>query len=76
MRKCILQLKRFRARGINEKQGFTLVEIMVAVFLSTIVLGGVYGIWTQVSRHILSNAKQKLQHEETALIIFKMTLSR
>ena len=47
-----------------KKQGFTLVEIMVAVFLSTIVLGGVYGIWTQVSRHIsISNAKQKLQHE-------------
>jgi type II secretory pathway component PulJ len=42
----------------------TLVEVMVAIFISTIVLTAIYGVWIRVQRQIArSNAKQTLQHE-------------
>lgn len=48
----------------NIRKGVTLVEIMVAVFLSTIVLTAIYGVWIRVGRQIArSNAKQTLQNE-------------
>lgn len=48
----------------RKTQGFTLVEVMVAIFLSTIVLTAVYGVWIRVQREIAkSNARQTLQNE-------------
>ncbi|GAB4269712.1 MAG: hypothetical protein Kow0029_05910 [Candidatus Rifleibacteriota bacterium] len=48
----------------KNKRAMTLVEVMVATFLSTIVLTAIYGVWTRVSRQIArSNAKQTLQNE-------------
>lgn len=45
-------------------QGITLVEMMVAIFVSTIVLAAVYGVWSRVQRQITrSHAKQTLQNE-------------
>ncbi len=46
------------------KKGFTLVEVMVAILVSTVVCGGIYGIWSEVTRRVsLSSAKQRLQNE-------------
>ncbi len=48
----------------RRNKGFTLVEVMVAVFLSTIVLTAIYGVWIRVQREISrSNARQTLQSE-------------
>ena len=48
----------------GKTQGFTLVEVMVAIFLSTIVLSAVYGVWIRVQREIAkSHARQTLQSE-------------
>ncbi|MDD3148559.1 MAG: prepilin-type N-terminal cleavage/methylation domain-containing protein [Candidatus Riflebacteria bacterium] len=45
-------------------KGFTLVEVMVAIFLSTIVLTAIYGVWIRVQREIAkSHARQTLQSE-------------
>lgn len=46
------------------RKGFTLVEMMVAVFVSTIVLAAIYGVWMRVQREVArSHAKQTLQNE-------------
>lgn len=51
-----------RARGI------TLVEMTVALFLSTIVLTGIYGVWTRVRREMTrANARQTLQNDLRAV---------
>ena len=48
----------------RRKTGFTLVEVMVAIFLSTIVLTAIYGVWIRVQREIAkSHARQTLQSE-------------
>ncbi|MDN5278811.1 MAG: hypothetical protein PWR01_2776 [Clostridiales bacterium] len=48
----------------TNKRAMTLVEVMVAIFISTIVLTAIYGVWIRVQRQIArSNAKQTLQHE-------------
>lgn len=48
----------------TKNRGFTLVEVMVAVFLSTIVLTAVYAVWLRVTRKISkSNARQTLQQQ-------------
>ena len=48
----------------HRKTGFTLVEVMVAIFLSTIVLTAIYGVWIRVQREIAkSHARQTLQNE-------------
>ena len=48
----------------RRKTGFTLVEVMVAIFLSTIVLTAIYGVWIRVQREIAkSHARQTLQNE-------------
>jgi prepilin-type N-terminal cleavage/methylation domain-containing protein len=47
-----------------KNKGFTLVEVMVAVFLSTVVCAGIYGVWTEVTRRVaLATTKQSLQNE-------------
>ncbi len=52
----------------RNRSGFTLVELMVAIFVSTIVLGAVYGVWMRVQRQIArSHAKQSLQNELRAI---------
>ena len=51
-------------KNINEKKAFTLVEIMIAIMITTIVLTSVYAIWSKVSRGISRSAtRQKLQNE-------------
>lgn len=48
----------------RKTQGFTLVEVMVAIFLSTIVLTAIYGVWIRVQSEIAkSHARQTLQNE-------------
>ncbi len=50
------------------KRGITLIEMMVAVFISTIVLAAVYGVWMRVQRQIArSHAKQTLQNDLRAI---------
>jgi prepilin-type N-terminal cleavage/methylation domain-containing protein len=52
----------------RKSSGFTLVEMMVAVFISTIVLTAIYGVWIRVHRQIgRSHAKQTLQNELRAI---------
>lgn len=47
-----------------KNKGFTLVEVMIAVFLSTVVCGAIYGIWSEVTRRVtLATTKQSLQSE-------------
>ena len=47
-----------------KKSGFTLVEVMVAVFISTIVLSSAYMIWSRVQLGISKSVtKQNLQNE-------------
>lgn len=49
---------------ISRTRGVTLVELAVALFLSTIVLTGIYGVWTRVRREMTrSNARQSLQND-------------
>ncbi|MBP5470543.1 MAG: prepilin-type N-terminal cleavage/methylation domain-containing protein, partial [Candidatus Riflebacteria bacterium] len=46
------------------KKAFTLVEIMVAILMTTIVLTAAYTIWSRIQRGIaISNTKQILQSE-------------
>ncbi len=48
----------------RKKTGFTMVEMMVAMFLSTIVLSAIYGVWIRIQREIArSNTRQTLQNE-------------
>ncbi len=50
--------------SIKFKKAFTLVEIMVAILLSTIVLSAAFMIWTRVSKGIArSHTRQILQNE-------------
>ncbi|MGM0599801.1 MAG: PulJ/GspJ family protein [Candidatus Rifleibacteriota bacterium] len=47
-----------------KRKGMTLIEVMVALFLSTIVLTAIYGVWMRVQRQIArSHAKQSLESE-------------
>lgn len=51
-----------------KRRGITLIEMMVAVFVSTIVLTAVYGLWLRVQRQIArSHAKQTLQNNLRAI---------
>ena len=48
----------------GRKNGFTLVEVMVALFLMTTVMGAIYGVWFRVTREVSkSNTRQALQNE-------------
>jgi len=48
----------------HRNRGFTLAEVMVAIFLSTILLTAIYGVWIRVQREIArSNTRQTLQSE-------------
>jgi type II secretory pathway component PulJ len=54
--------------NLQKRTGITLVEMMVAVFVSTIVLTAVYGVWIRVQRQISrANAKQTLESELRAI---------
>ena len=47
-----------------KRKGMTLIEVMVALFVSTIVLTAIYGVWMRVQRQIArSHAKQTLESE-------------
>jgi prepilin-type N-terminal cleavage/methylation domain-containing protein len=47
-----------------KRKGMTLIEVMVALFVSTIVLTAIYGVWIRVQRQIArSHAKQTLESE-------------
>ncbi len=49
---------------IKDKKAFTLVEIMVAILMTTIVLTAIYTIWSRIQRGISRSAtRQKLQNE-------------
>ncbi|MEW6711586.1 MAG: prepilin-type N-terminal cleavage/methylation domain-containing protein [Candidatus Riflebacteria bacterium] len=52
----------------ERRKGMTLIEIMVAIFISTIVLSAIYGVWMRVQRQIAkSSARQTLQNELRAI---------
>lgn len=61
----MIQLKQRNVSSLNcNKKGFTLVEIMVAILMTTIVLTAAYMIWSRVRLGISrSNTKQILQSE-------------
>ena len=48
----------------NRKKAFTLVEVMVAVLLLTVVLTAIYQVWSKVQQGIArSHTRQALQTE-------------
>lgn len=50
--------------SMKKRLGISMVEVVVAVFISTLVLGGAYGIWTRVRREVArSSTRQRLQNE-------------
>ncbi len=62
------QSKGEKRMNMQRRTGITLVEMMVAVFVSTIVLTAVYGVWIRVQRQISrANAKQTLESELRAI---------
>ena len=54
----------FRNKKLINKRAFTLVEIMVAIMMTTIVLTSIFMVWSKIQRGISRSAtKQKLQNE-------------
>ncbi|MBF0499712.1 MAG: prepilin-type N-terminal cleavage/methylation domain-containing protein [Candidatus Riflebacteria bacterium] len=48
----------------KQTSGFSLVEVMVAILIGSIVMGTAYAIWSRVRREVSkSSARQTLQHE-------------
>ena len=57
-------LKTIDYKRIKRRKAFTLVEVMVAILMTTIVLTAIYTIWSRVQRGIARSAtRQKLQNE-------------
>ncbi len=51
-------------KNISNKKGFTLVEIMIAILLTSLVITTAFAIWSKIQRGIvLSTTKQRLQNE-------------
>lgn len=49
---------------LRNKSAFTLVEVMVAIFISTLLLTSVFMVWSKIQRGIVrSNTKQSLLNE-------------
>ncbi|HMM60312.1 MAG TPA: prepilin-type N-terminal cleavage/methylation domain-containing protein, partial [Candidatus Rifleibacterium sp.] len=53
----------------NRNTGFTLVELMVAAALASLVLGSAFGIWSYTRRNLArTSTRQILQQDATRIL--------
>ncbi len=56
----------------TKKSGFTLVEVMIGVFLSSLVLGSVYSIWGTARRDVSTASVRQVIGDEVKLAVTYM----